>query len=236
MRDWLADLLLKKLEVVPSRESSVVDISFKGADPQFVAAVSNAFAEQYQKVSIQLKVDPMRKATRPISTTRPSCCAITSKQAQSRLSKYQQDNGIVSLDNRLDVESNRLNDLSAQLVDGPGRRRWKRPRASAWRRAAMPAESPDVASNPLIQSLKLGLGNAEGKLAELGQRLDRNHPQYQSAKAEVDKLRRDLAEQTRATSQSVGNNAQILQQREGVDPRRPGRAKGQGAGTEPHAR
>ena len=63
VRDWLADLLLAKLEIVPSRESSVVDISFKGSDPQFVAAVANAFADEYQKTSIQLKVDPMRKAS-----------------------------------------------------------------------------------------------------------------------------------------------------------------------------
>jgi uncharacterized protein involved in exopolysaccharide biosynthesis len=46
-----------------------------------------------------------------------------------------------------------------------------------------------VAANPLIQNLRVGLGNAEAKLAEVGQRLDRNHPQYLSAKAEVDKLR-----------------------------------------------
>lgn len=62
VRDWLANLLLKKLEIVPSRESSVVDISFKGSDPQFVAAVANAFSDEYQKVSIQLKVEPMKKA------------------------------------------------------------------------------------------------------------------------------------------------------------------------------
>ena len=35
---------------------------------------------------------------------------------QAKLSKYQQEHGIVSVDNRLDVESMRLNDLSAQLV------------------------------------------------------------------------------------------------------------------------
>ena len=29
----------------------MVDISFKGADPQFVAAVANAFADEYQKIS-----------------------------------------------------------------------------------------------------------------------------------------------------------------------------------------
>jgi succinoglycan biosynthesis transport protein ExoP len=58
VRDWLADLLLKKLEIVPSRESSVVEISFKGADPEFVAAVANAFADEYQKITVQLKTEP----------------------------------------------------------------------------------------------------------------------------------------------------------------------------------
>src|SRR5687767_6046561 len=32
VRDWLADLLLTKLEIIPSRESSVVNISFAGSD------------------------------------------------------------------------------------------------------------------------------------------------------------------------------------------------------------
>jgi len=44
-RDWLADLLLKKLDILPARESSVVAVSFSGADPAFAAAVANAFAD-----------------------------------------------------------------------------------------------------------------------------------------------------------------------------------------------
>ena len=212
VRDWLADLLLSKLEIVPSRESSVVDVSFKGADPQFVAAVANAFVDEYQKINIQLKVEPMQKASAyfndQIKLLRDNV-----EVTQSRLSKYQQENGIVSVDNRLDVESNRLNDLSAQLVAAQGQLM----EASSRQRMAQganAANSPDVTTNPLIQNLKIGLGSAEGKLAELGQRLSPNHPQYQSAKAEVDKLRNDLREQMQATSSSVGNNAEILQQRE----------------------
>lgn len=212
IRDWLAELLQKKLEVLPGRESSVVDISFKGSDPQFAAAIANAFAEQYQRVSIELKVDPMRKAStyfdEQIKVLRDA-----EEKAQNRLSKYQQDNGIVSLDNRLDVESTRLNDLSSQLVLAQGQ---EMEAASRQRMAqgAGGAESPDVASNPLIQNLKINLGNAEGKLADLGQRLDKNHPTYQSALAEVTKLKHDLATQLTIASQSVGNNAQILRQRE----------------------
>lgn len=214
VRDWLADLLLKKLEVVPSKESSVVDISFKGADPQFVAAIANAFADEYQKISIQLKVDPMKKAA-VYFDSQLKLLRDNVEVAQSKLSKYQQDNGIVSLDNRLDVESNRLNDLSAQLVAAQGQTM----EASSRQRMASGsgyAESPDVASNPLIQNLKIGLGNAESKFAEVSQRLSSNHPQYQSAKAEVDKLRVDLRDQLSIASRSVGNNAQIFQQREGA--------------------
>lgn len=212
VRDWLADLLLKKLEIVPSRESSVVDISFKGSDPQFVAAVANAFAEEYQKINILLKVEPSKKAAGYFDE-QTKVLRDSVEAAQSRLSKYQQEHGIVSVDNRLDVESNRLNDLSAQLVAAQGQQM----EAASRRRMTQGAsaiESPDVVSNPLIQNLKIVLGNAEGKLAELGQRLDRNHPQYIAAKAEVDKLRSDLNAQLKTTTNSVSNNAEILEQRE----------------------
>ena len=214
VRDWLADLLLAKLDIVPSRESSVVDISFKGADPQFVAAVANAFADEYQKINIQLKVDPMKKASAYFSD-QIKLLRDNVEVAQSRLSKYQQEHGIVSIDNRLDVESNRLNDLSAQLVGAQGQAM----EATSRQRMAQGSnatESPDVAANPLIQSLKVNLGSAESKFAEVSQRLSVNHPQYQSAKAEVDKLRADLQAQLRIASNSVGNNAQIMQQREGA--------------------
>ncbi|MRW86264.1 chain length determinant protein EpsF [Pseudoduganella sp. FT26W] len=211
LRDWLADLLLKKLEIVPARESSVVEISFQGADPQFVAAVANAFADEYQRASIQLKVDPMKKATSYFDS-QSKVLRDTVEAAQSRLSKYQQEHGIVSVDNRLDVESNRLNDLSAQLVAAQGQLMEANSRQRM--AAGESGESPDVAGNPLIQNMKVALSAAESKFADIAQRLDKNHPQYQSAKAEVDQLRADLKAQTRVTSNTVGNNAQILMQRE----------------------
>lgn len=210
VRDWLADLLLKKLDVVPSRESSVVEINFKGADPQFVAAVANAFAEEYQKLSVELKSEPMKKASSYFNE-QTKLLRDSLEAAQSRLSKYQQERGIVSVDGRLDVESNRLNDLSAQLVAVQAQAIEANSRRSM---ASRGAESPDVASSPLVQNLKVTLASAESKLAEVGGRLGRNHPQYLSAKAEADKIRASLNASIASTSSSVGNNAAILQQRE----------------------
>ncbi|ATQ78516.1 chain length determinant protein EpsF [Massilia violaceinigra] len=212
VRDWLAGLLLHKLDVVPSRESSVVEINFKGADPQFVAAVANAFAEEYQKLSIELKVEPMKKAAAYFNE-QTKMLRGNVEAAQSRLSKYQQDNGIVSVDNRLDVESNRLNDLSAQLVSAQGQAMEANSR-QGMAQGARGADSPDVAANPLVQNLKVQLAGAESRLAEVGQRLGQNHPQYLSVKAEVDKINANLSTQLRAASNNVGSNAAILQQRE----------------------
>ena len=210
-RDWLADLLLKKLEIMPSRESSVVAISFKGADPAFAAAVANAFADEYQKISVQLKTEPMKKASSYFNEQTKQL-RDNLEAAQARLSKYQQEKGIVSLDNnRVDVELSRLNDLSAQLVAAQSQ---AMEASSRERAAGGGVNSADVANNALIQNLRVQVSGAEAKLAEAGSRYGRNHPQYQAASAEVGKLRGELNAALGTVSRSVGANAQVLRQRE----------------------
>ncbi|MBQ5948633.1 chain length determinant protein EpsF [Massilia sp. ST3] len=211
VRDWLADLLLKKLEIMPSRESSVVEISFKGADPAFAAAVANAFAEEYQKISVQLKTEPAKKASSYFNEQTKQL-RDNLEAAQARLSKYQQEKGIVSLDNnRVDVELSRLNDLSAQLVVAQTAAMEANSRE---RMAGGGVNSADVANNALIQNLRVQMSGAEAKLAEAGSRYGRNHPQYQAAAAEVGKLRAELNGALGTVSRSVGANAQVLRQRE----------------------
>ncbi|WP_295750778.1 chain length determinant protein EpsF [Undibacterium sp.] len=211
IRDWLADALLKGVEVVPSRESSVLELTYKGSDPQFAAAIANAFAAAYQQISIQLKVEPAQKASgyfnEQIKQLREKL-----ELAQNKVSTYQQEHGIVNADNRLDVESARLNELSSQLVMAQGQAM----EAGSRQRQAQGATtvSPDVMANPVVQNIKLSLSMAEVKFAETSQKLDKNHPQYQAAKSEVDKLRSNLEEQIKLASSGVAGNAHIFQQRE----------------------
>lgn len=208
LRDWLASGLLGKLMVQPARESSVLQISYIGNDPVMAASVANAFAAAYLQTAIDLKVQPSQR-TAVYFDGQVKQLRDKLEEAQQRLSKYQQENGIVSTDRSVDVETVRLNELSSQAVVAQGLAM----EAAARGRSAQGTGSPDVANNPLIQNLKMSLGSAEAKLSEIAQRLDRNHPQYQSAKAEVDKLRADLAAQVRSTSQTVSANATILRQR-----------------------
>lgn len=211
VRDWLADLLLDKIDVVPARDSSVLSIVFKGNDPQFVAAVANAFANAYLQVSVQLKTEPALQASGYI-VNQTKILRDRYEQAQTKLSNYQQEHAIYSADNRLDVETSRMNDLSTQLVvvQGQAMEAGSRQRQAAGDAGA----SPDVLNNGLVQNLKASLAAAEGKFADTSQRLAPNHPQYIAAKSEVDKLRASLNEQIKLASSGVNSTAEITRQRE----------------------
>ena len=212
IRDWLADMLLKMVDVSPARESSVVEINAKGNDPRFAAAIANGFANAYQQVNLDIKVAPMRQAA-TYFTGQIKSLRVDLETAQNKLSAYQQEHGLVSTDNHLDVETARLNDLSSQLVAAQG----QAIEASSRGNQAMGSggrDSPDVIANSLVQTLKSSLALAEGKFAQLSKNLAPNHPQYQAAKAEVDRLRAELNSNISATNNGSANNGRILRQRE----------------------
>jgi len=198
--------------VVLSRDSNVLEINYKNADPAFAAAVANAFARAYQEVSVELKVNPSLQASNTLNEEIKHRRQVYD-EAQSRMSKYQQENGIVNTDNHYDVENARLTDLSTQLVLAQAQAMEANSRKAAASGAGA-GESPDVANNTLIQTLKASLASAESKLAQLSQRLGTRHPDYQAAKADVDNQRAALNQQIGVAATSVGNNAAVFNKRE----------------------
>ncbi|MBF5038007.1 chain length determinant protein EpsF [Methylophilus sp. 13] len=213
IEDWLADLLLRKLDVKPSRESSILDISYTGSDPQFSAAIANAFAEAYQEASLRLKVEPSQKAAGYLLTQAKSYREKL-EQAQVKLSQYQQENGLTSIAENLDVENAKLNQLANQLIlvqaqalDSSSRQTNANAAGDA---------SPDISASPVIQNLKFSIAQAESKLAEAENRLGKNHPQYKAAQAEVNKLKSQLDVEVKRIGSSVGGSARIYKQNEAM--------------------
>ena len=211
IRAWFADQLLKELEVKPSKESSVLEISFKGADPEFAAEVVNGFANAYIQTNLQLKVEPSQKAASFLGE-QTKALRENLEIAQAKISKYQQQKGLTNIIGSLDVESAPLNDLSSQLVMAQSQayESNSRQRSAGGNGLA----SPDVTANSVIQNMKVEIARVESKLSELSQRVGVNHPQYQATKEELDKLKSMLRQETQNVSSSVAGTASIYRQRE----------------------
>ena len=159
IRHWLSDLLLKKLDVKPSRESSVIQVEFEGADPRFAAIVANAFAQAYVHTNLELKVEPAKQTT-AFYDDQIKQLRGTLEKAQSALSDYQQKKGLVASDERIDVETARLAELSSQLVAAQAQTYDSTSRQSQSQNALA-----EVEQNPLIQGLKRDLAVGETKLS-----------------------------------------------------------------------
>lgn len=206
---WLAQLLQKKLDVKPSRESNVVEIGFSGADPAFSAAVANAFAQSYIETNIDLKVEPARQYSawfeKQLKMQRDRLEA-----AQKKLSDYQQATGIVATDERLDYENQKLNELSMQLTVAEA----QGSDAASKQKMGASDTIKEVMENPLINQLKADIARLEAKLKEMSGNFGVNHPQYQRAVAELDELKARLKAETEKITASFSTAGRVSDARE----------------------
>jgi len=208
---WMAPALQKKLDVAPSRESSVINIRFSGPDPQFVAAVANAFAQAYVDISLELRVEPARQNAAWFDA-RATQLRDRLEKAQEALSAYQRQKGIVATGGSLDYETTRLNEISSQLTQIEALRA---DTSSRQEQAGAGNENvQDVLQNPLISSLKTELGRADATFRDAQLVLGPSHPDYLKAQSEVEALRERIALETRRVASSIASANQVNVQRE----------------------
>ncbi len=206
---WLVELLQKKLDVKPSRESNVISITYSGSSPEFAAAMANAFAQAYIDVNLELRVEPARQNAKWFDEQ--------SKQyrerldnAQKALSDYQQKSGIVATDERLDYETQKLNELSTQLTAAQA----QGTDASSKRKTAGSADTlPEVMQSPLVTQLKGDIARLEARLKEVSGNVGVNHPQYQRSQAELAELKSKMNAEVSRISSSIGTAGNISKQK-----------------------
>jgi polysaccharide biosynthesis transport protein len=175
---WYANQFLENLNVEPSKESNLIEISYSGADSDFAATLANAFAQGYIETNLELKTEPIKQAALFFNEQLKGLRNNVEK-AQNKLSSFQKEHGITTTDGRLDVEMARLSDLSSQLVMAQAQRYDSTSRKSQLNRRM--SDSPDIISNGLIQMLKSQLVQAESKLSDLSNNLGSNHPKILAA-------------------------------------------------------
>ncbi|MBK6974869.1 MAG: chain length determinant protein EpsF [Sterolibacteriaceae bacterium] len=207
---YYAELLGKQLDVKPSRESNVINISYKSAEPQFASTIANAFAQACIDTNVELRADPAKQYAGWFDA-RTKGLREQLQGAQSKLSRFQRDNGIVNADERLDVESARLQEISSQLVA------MQALRAESNSRQAQSGNTdtlPEVLQSGLVQSLKADVARQEAKFKDLSSQYGPNHPQVLRAVAEGKALRIKLDAEVKRVAGGVGTNARVNVQRE----------------------
>ena len=212
IEQWLVDLLQKKLDVKPSRESNVIQIGYKAPDPRFAAALANAFANAYIATTLELRVDPAKQFS-TFFTAQSKDAREALEKAQSKVSAFQQQKGITATDERLDVENARLNELSSQVVQIQAISSESGSRQTQ-AQGSQSDRIQEVLNNPLIAGLKADLTRNEARLQELNAKLGESHPQVVEAKANIAELRTRIDAEIKRVTGGVTISNTINKQRE----------------------
>lgn len=209
----VAGYVAQHVKAVPGRDSSVVRISVDSESPEFAAVLADAVAGAYIHASLDLRTEPAKRFTQwyegQLDVLRANL-----QDARQTLSSYQKEHGIVAVDERLDVESSRLRELSSMLVAAQGQRLQDQARQTNSQDEKWGTASSDVLNNPVLQKLRSDLAAAEANLEELSTTLGSNHPEYIQARAEVLTLRSRIAEETAVVGNSIESEAALSSTRE----------------------
>lgn len=209
---WLVAFVQNYLDVRPSRESSVININYKGQDPAFAAGLANAFANAYLATVLELRVDPAKQYS-SFFDARAKEARDALEKAQTKLSDFQRESGVVMTDERMDIENQRLNELSSQLV---AIQAMSAESGSRQAQAAGGAADKllEINSHPVVAALRADLSRTEARLQEYGAKLGDKHPQVIELRANISELRERLDSEVRRLSAGVGVANNIMRQRE----------------------
>lgn len=198
---WLTNRLVKRLDVRPAREGSLIDIAVKWDDALGAAQITNAFAQSYINTNLELKVEPAKHYVAWFEE-RNLALRKNLEQAQAKLSEYQRSRGIVApSEARMDIENARLGELSSQITALQGARAES---ASRERQAGRSRENvSEVLQNPVVINLKGELAKLELRRAETAKRYGANYPDLQRLDEQIDTVNQRINNETERVVSSL---------------------------------
>jgi chain length determinant protein EpsF len=218
LREWITERLLSKLSVTSGRDSRLIKIGFSSHDAEFAAAVSNAFMKSFLEANVQLKAAPARTETAWLEGQMKELRGQLA-EAETKLSQFQQEKGIVGTDERLDLETQRLTDLSLQLANAQSEsyaanaRRQQLQQFAAGKGSARDVPS-DVITHPVVMSLRQEIVQREAKLQDMSRQIGPNHPRYQAATGELAQLRAQMNTEMRSVAEGLASAGNVSGARE----------------------
>jgi chain length determinant protein EpsF len=195
LESYFGSLLQRGLYVEPARGSNILTLSFTGTDPKFAAAAANTFARAYLDLSTELRLEPARQYG-TFFDDRLKSLRNQLEASQARLSAYQQKSGIVATDDRVDLETAKLNAIMGQLASAQA----ELADTTSRQRNSGIETSPDVQASGVVQGLKSQLASAETKLSEISSIVGSSHPQRIALEAQIAELRRQISSEMRRVS------------------------------------
>ncbi|RCS57059.1 hypothetical protein [Parvibium lacunae] len=218
----MAEGMAKSLDIVTHKTSRIIEVRYTGKDPKQVRDITNTLVKSYIDLTIELVMAPAQ-ARRDQYNTQLESLRQQVDDLQTKLTEYQQESGILEVDEKQDTDTRQLNELSTRLAQTQGLRAETTARRAALEKLLQAGhrayEIPTLSTLGNIPELKGRLSSLDAKLAETSAVYGRNHPRYreiieerQALTERLEREARTILDSVRSADEQALRQEQILQQ------------------------
>lgn len=201
-----ADRVRASLTVTTGRQSNVLQLQYMDADPEIAAKVANLTAQIYMREQVELRASPARGSAKWFDEQTKEVRG-RYEMAQKRLSDFQRAHDIIGI-NRMDLEAEKLKNMSYQLTQAQAE-------AAAARSKAGAGSVSDIEGSLIVQNLQEQVATQSAKVSELSKTLGPNHPTMAAASAQLSELQSKLGSARASQAGAVNANSRAANRREG---------------------
>ncbi|MFH2130934.1 MAG: Wzz/FepE/Etk N-terminal domain-containing protein, partial [bacterium] len=120
--ELLAEYLIENVEITPVRNSRIVEVAFSEQSPVLAAMIANTFAKAYMDEVLEMN---MSVSNRMIKWTKKKTDEerIRLEQSERKLQKYMRDNDIITVENKIAIIPEKLQQFSSKLSEATEKRK-----------------------------------------------------------------------------------------------------------------
>ncbi len=207
---------MSHLSISPVRKTKLVKISFESPDPAFSAIVANTVGEEYISSYLDAKLE-LTTTTTAFFSERLATLKQILDESEQRLIGFKEANGLVDVDGSV----GRLNEqelllATAELAqarsDLSGKADLYREVQALRNQPLLLQSIPSVQADPLVQNVRIELGQVQRQIDELGNRYGERHPRVVDARSQLASLNTTLEGHINRVVGSISKDYQLVRQ------------------------
>jgi uncharacterized protein involved in exopolysaccharide biosynthesis len=162
IRHWLAREIIRNTDAGLIEASNIMEITFKSSNPDTARRIATVLRDTYVDVSLQLRREAAGKTADWYQQQREDAQRLV-ESAEAERARYAKEHNIVLNAQNMDLESARLDALSAQSASAAGL-----------------GATPQLRLPTTAGPAQTQLATLEQQIAQAGQTLGPNHPTFQA--------------------------------------------------------
>jgi succinoglycan biosynthesis transport protein ExoP len=216
---------LAGLRIVRPRDTYLIYISYRSADPRLAAAVANGIANSFLEHNYKIRFDSSAGLSRFMEKQLEELKAKMERSSES-LAKFQKEFGVVNPAEKSNVYQQRLLQLNTEYTNAQAERVRKEAAFGSMQSGSIEAALISTQGDSL-KKLTEQYNEAQQNFENAKLHFAENHPVYKKAAAQIQELQREL----QTTKSSIGQRVEIeyrqAAQREGMLKKAVGETKGE---------